>query len=1076
MDRGFGPAMNARPAKNNHELFLEYVVRSTKARVRLVELSSAALGMLALAGVYALAMVLADHVAGGLGPGVRRIALLAFVTVEATAAVCLLVLPFLRRLNDLYVTRTIERAHPQFRTDLTAALQLSEEPGASRDAVAAVVRQAAREAAGTDVRSSISAARVRLAGAALGGAVALLLLYAAVAPKSPWVSLRRAFGDDALTAPTATVLLRVEPPDGTTVLTGEPVDFRAEILRPAGEARVEISRDGGRTFLQADRVRLTERAQAASGGVRHAGTWAGATATDGVAAFRIVCGDAVSLLRTLRVLPEPAVGDIRIEYEWPEYTGWGRKRGELGVGRVEALPGTRVRVTARTNLPVRSASLVFEKAEPIIMEARSVGTTSASGPATTAAQAGREVSAAFNVIGDDGYRIVFRGEQDFVRGESMTYEITALADRPPAVTVVTPQEEVAVPAGGTVRLSAEAGDDFGLAGLTLEHEGPGGAGRVTVADFALPGPTARLAELALPVDRLGRPGETVLCTLEARDFRPPGGQIGRSDPVRIRILPPEEGRQEASSEGARSSEPGSSDAAPDPDAPASDPGEAPTRAANPQDDDPNAREQLPRGVHVAGDIQGRRGESVPTVEQGSGSPRRVESAAETLGAGPQDAQRLETLRRHYEGQTRPADPRRPSGNADEAPDGQDRAGQADQPGGAGSADQQPRASAGEPENAGEPDQGSSDIQPAAVEEGGQEQAGDPDAPGVPGREAPGPSDEPSAREGQDVPGRGGEQAPRGDGRAGEGALAGRDEDGPGTEAAEPAGGEGRQGQGEQGGDAAEPRSQHGAGAGAADEGVRGQPDQSEGSGNAEEPGDAARGRSDAGGESEGGQGDAGGRAQDRPGDAGGAGESGQVGTGGAAQPGDGGGTDSRAPSGGGGPGGGGLSRPGESSGPPPEEPPEVGEVSLPDGQAELDPLESIGRALHEARRQARGGRVDPQLLRGLGMTAPQFVAFVEEYAGRYERLGRTPRRTERPGRTLPGAVRLSGREERQAGRSATAGLRSSGGADLPGDDLRELGRGRRERVAPAYRRHVQEYFRAVSEGISEPAPTTATAE
>ncbi|HAU38514.1 MAG TPA: hypothetical protein DCX07_12465, partial [Phycisphaerales bacterium] len=112
--------------KSNSELFLEYALRMTKHRLRMVGMASAVLLVLAVATGMLLAIVVADHfVPGGLSAGARTALRWLFLLTTGALTAWTILYPLARRINDLYVARMIERAHPEFRNDLTASLQLA---------------------------------------------------------------------------------------------------------------------------------------------------------------------------------------------------------------------------------------------------------------------------------------------------------------------------------------------------------------------------------------------------------------------------------------------------------------------------------------------------------------------------------------------------------------------------------------------------------------------------------------------------------------------------------------------------------------------------------------------------------------------------------------------------------------------------------------------------------------------------------------------------------------------------------------------------------------------------------------
>ena len=59
------------------------------------------------------------------------------------------------------------------------------------------------------------------------------------------------------------------------------------------------------------------------------------------------------------VVEAPAVGNFRIRYQYPDYTGFPSKTEE-GTGHVEALAGSEVRIEMAANKPIARGQLVFD--------------------------------------------------------------------------------------------------------------------------------------------------------------------------------------------------------------------------------------------------------------------------------------------------------------------------------------------------------------------------------------------------------------------------------------------------------------------------------------------------------------------------------------------------------------------------------------------------------------------------------------------------------------------------------------------------------------------------------------------
>ena len=508
-------------------LFLEYTLRMTKGRMRMVGLGSAALLMLALAEAFLLTAVLGDHaLSGGLTAAARLTLGSVFGLAELALLVGCVLLPLGRRISDLYAARIIEKANPEFRNDLTAALQLDRDGRTTPAVRAAVRRRAADELGRADVESAVATRRLRVSGLVAGIIAAVAVVYWIVAPKDVLPSIYRAFGADSVPLPTRVRIVAVRPAADTVFLTGMTVDFEADILRNGGqEVVLTVSRDGGKTWLtDVDRFDMARTGPGDKGADRYAARWPSASAAEGSATCRIQCGDAAAE-RTFTVLPKPQVRNLRVAVAWPAYTG--RDETTQNHGHVRALAGSHVTVRAEANLPVNSASLLFETRSPVILKSNGHGLT-----------------ARFVPSADDRYRIVYHGKHPLVRYESIWYDVRVLRDAGPEVRLIDPAGNAEHSPGDSLPLAAEARDDFGVKDMTLVVSGET-TRRIPLVSLPAPGRATRAFEMAMPVARLGRPGDRLACHVETRDFLPPNGQVGLSRSFELVIpgpaSPPDEG-------------------------------------------------------------------------------------------------------------------------------------------------------------------------------------------------------------------------------------------------------------------------------------------------------------------------------------------------------------------------------------------------------------------------------------------------------------------------------------------------------------------------------------------------------
>jgi hypothetical protein len=132
-------------------------------------------------------------------------------------------------------------------------------------------------------------------------------------------------------------------------------------------------------------------------------------------------------------------------------------------------------------------------------------------------------------------------------------------------------------------------------------------------------------------------------------------------------------------------------------------------------------------------------------------------------------------------------------------------------------------------------------------------------------------------------------------------------------------------------------------------------------------------------------------------------------------------------------------------------------------------LDTLGRALDEAQKELRDGKVDPALLKQLGMNTDELKAFVEKYSKRVGDLKAQKEKTETPGLVVNGNIGLGGTDKVQQGRGTDVDA-GAGTEKLTPDQLKKLNEARANKVPPEYRDEVEAYFKAIS-GSTPSAPT-----
>jgi hypothetical protein len=149
----------------------------------------------------------------------------------------------------------------------------------------------------------------------------------------------------------------------------------------------------------------------------------------------------------------PLVGDVRITYSYPPYTGLPPRTVEGSTGDVSAVKGTRVRIETRPLRPAsRAVILLGEAGEKGEIAARLTDGT---------------LSAELTLDQDGSYR--FWLEPRFGRAvrEQRSHHLTAEPDAPPRVEISGPADRLELATPRPIEIGYAASDDFGLGAVDL---------------------------------------------------------------------------------------------------------------------------------------------------------------------------------------------------------------------------------------------------------------------------------------------------------------------------------------------------------------------------------------------------------------------------------------------------------------------------------------------------------------------------------------------------------------------------------------------------------------------------------
>jgi hypothetical protein len=474
--------------------------------------------VLAEGAAMLLAAVVVSLVVGGVatralgltGAGVLAVRLVGYGVMLA-AAVRWLVLP-LRHRDDVAFAFYVESRAPALRQALLTAVETANATAAappSPSLVARVVDGAVRLLSPLAVGATIERARVVRAGRATAVAFAALVLVVALGPPSLRDAARVLFApwSVAIAATPSAPVVDVEPGDAT-VARGGALDITATLVHHAADGAELVFRGDS----AADWVRLPMGRNAGAFAVR---------LFDIVAPteYYVEAAGVRSRSHRIRVSDLPAVQRLAVELRFPAYTGRAPERDEDG-GDLAALVGTTVVVEPTLTRAAKGGALVFDDGTSVPFAAAADG----------------RLRATFRVRVNGFYRVDLVADDGRSVSGGVQYAVEALADRPPAVRIVTPGRDTKVSALDEVTIDTHAEDDYGVRGLELRYRVNGGAERrIPLREPDAAGRVEAQGAHTILLEELGlQPGDLIAYNAAASDAR---GQEALSDVYFLEIRP-----------------------------------------------------------------------------------------------------------------------------------------------------------------------------------------------------------------------------------------------------------------------------------------------------------------------------------------------------------------------------------------------------------------------------------------------------------------------------------------------------------------------------------------------------------
>jgi hypothetical protein len=447
------------------------------------------------------------------------------------------------RLGDVAVAQRIERRFPNLADRLASTVQFLQQSEIDPQAGSAALRRAVINQTGSEIEhlevsQVLEPAPTRRALTACGLALLLAALLVAASPpdaRIALVRLARPLGDDAWPR-----FYRVEFRQSPTRLAAGQ-NFEVELIRDAGHRVPDDVRmyyryetDDGNYQVETEPMRLVNGATVARKESVTRPFWYRAEGGD----------DATMDWIRLEVLEAPRFDSLALTLHPPDYSGL---PVEESAKSIHALAPTRVELSGTVTKKLRRATLRQENGAELPLELS---------PDAYVVSLAADAAAPLVIEQTGQYWIELEDAQGLVGGVDDRWDVRAITDLEPTVTIEEPATNVYVTPAGEVSLKIAVKDDLAIHTIALHYSR---SDRTDVEDFVVPlarGPdqAPRLTDKGLLVSgKLGEsrvvehrwsfaelklePSAQLTFWATADDYRP---QTGKSTVRRITIITPAE--------------------------------------------------------------------------------------------------------------------------------------------------------------------------------------------------------------------------------------------------------------------------------------------------------------------------------------------------------------------------------------------------------------------------------------------------------------------------------------------------------------------------------------------------------
>lgn len=342
----------------------------------------------------------------------------------------------------------IEEAAPRFRSGLSSAAEFQtapEEPGTSAALRKLTVAQAAEALSDGDLGLALGRFSRRRALATLVGLAVLLGLWTGIAPrevKRGALRLVLPFADLAAFSHLELVIY----PGNALVARGDHLQISAVPNQPLERDPVLVlfrpgAPEGTPTEMYPDESASRARYVYTLTGLQES--------TD----YQVTAERFVSERFAVTVVPRPEVKRLQVTIHHPAYLASQPEKLPEGMGDCTVLVGTRIDIEGEASQRMKTVEVSLEP-----------GATQ-----TCELVHGDGFRTTFEVATDTRFSLLLRNEFGLTNEKPVRYQITAIHDASPTVTILRPAADLPFPKSKRLDLKVVAKDDFGVAGTVLYY-------------------------------------------------------------------------------------------------------------------------------------------------------------------------------------------------------------------------------------------------------------------------------------------------------------------------------------------------------------------------------------------------------------------------------------------------------------------------------------------------------------------------------------------------------------------------------------------------------------------------------